>query len=169
MFFFCGLRKKRWCTIPLSSMLISVSRNICPLFTDHNTCAVKNVVYQVTCNICQQAYVGETLRQCHYRFAEHLRAVRNPATYPENAIGQHYNVKHKTMNADLSFKIIDRQSITAKRKISEAFHIIKQDTKLNNRDEMVSLRNTLSRMFWTCLNFLCILCNIDLVFTFMCV
>ena len=80
-----------------------------------------------------------------------------------------YNAKHKTMNADLSFKIIDRQSITAKRKISEAFHIIKQDTKLNNRDEMVSLRNTLSRMFWTCLNFLCILCNIDLVFTFMCV
>ena len=121
--------------------------HICPLFSDHNTCSIKNVVYHVTCNICQQVYVGETLRHCHYRFHEHIRACNSPTTYPENAIGQHYFKQHRNMSADLSFKIIDRQNSTVKRKISEALQIVKLNAKLNKREEMSVIRNTLSRMF----------------------
>ena len=51
------------------------------------------------------------------------------------------------MSADLSFKIIDRQNSTVKRKISEALQIVKLNAKLNKREEMSVIRNTLSRMF----------------------
>ena len=54
--------------------------HICPLITDGNTCAVKNIVYHVTCNYCNEGYGGETGRPAHARFLTTLgrQTIRHP-------------------------------------------------------------------------------------------
>ena len=77
--------------------------HICPLFIDGSNCAIKNFLYHILCELCYEAYGGETLRVAHNRFSEHLRAANNPSTYPNNAIGQHYAMHHQGCSAKLSF------------------------------------------------------------------
>ena len=119
------------------------SQNIIP-----GTCAIKNILYHVICLICDECYGGETMRVSHGRFSEHLRAANNPSKYPINAIGQHYAEYHNGLKAQLSFKIVKRFRDTARRKICESLYIIKQGTRINKREEMPHLRNTLSGLFW---------------------
>ena len=113
---------------------------ICPIITN-GTCAQRNVVYRVDCQLCptsQQFYEGETYRPCHDRFAEHIRAANNPASYPNNAVSKHYSDCHvNCVSSKLSFTILYRQSSTARRKISEAIMISKHEPNINVREELV--------------------------------
>ena len=130
---FCQSRPldKRICTL-------GNSRNckICPLITN-GTCAQRNLIYRVDCKLCQDFYEGETYRPCHDRFSEHIRAANNPRSYPNNSIGKHYAECHVNCVSNLSFTILDRQSSTARRKISEAIMISRHEPKLNAREELV--------------------------------
>ena len=121
--------------------------HICPLITDGKSCTIKNFLYRVTCLFCSAAYGGETLRFGHDRFCEHLRAANNPAKYPVNAIGQHYEKYHKGCTARLSFKIVKWFKYKANRKISECLYIIREGTKINNKEELARLTNFLSALF----------------------
>jgi len=67
---------------------------------------------------CQNFYEGETYRPCHDRTSEHVRAANNPSTYPKNAIGKHVVEHHVNCVPKLTFTILDKQSSTARRKIS---------------------------------------------------
>ena len=112
---------------------------ICPLITN-GTCAQRNVVYRVDCKLCpslQQFYEGETYRPCHDRFSEHIRASNNPASYTTNALGKHYADNHPNCTSKLTFTILDKQTSTARRKISEAILICKHEPSINNREELV--------------------------------
>ena len=120
---------------------------ICPLITGGNTCAIMNILYHIMCLLCEECYGGETMRVSHDRFSEHLRAANNPSKYPTNAIGQHYAEYHPGSKAQLSFKIVKRFRDTARRKISESLYIIRQGTRINKREEMGHIRNTLSGLF----------------------
>ena len=130
---FCQSRPldKRICTL-------GNSRNckICPLITN-GTCAQRNLIYRVDCKLCQDFYEGETYRPCHDRFSEHIRAANNPRSYPNNSIGKHYAECHVNCVSNVSFTILDRQSSTARRKISEAIMISRHEPKLNAREELV--------------------------------
>ena len=99
------------------------------------------MVYRVDCQLCpapHQFYEGETYRPCHDRFAEHIRAANNPASYQNNAVGKHYLMLHVNCEyPKLIFTIIDRQSSTARRKISEAILICKDAPSINIREELV--------------------------------
>ncbi len=82
---------------------------------------------------------------CHDRFGEHIRAANNPTSYLNNAIGKHYSEFHQNCkSAKLEFTIVDRQSSTARRKISEAVMISKQEPNINIREELV---DTMKFMF----------------------
>ena len=123
---------------------------ICPLFTDGNSCATKDIIYEVTCALpdCGNRYIGEACRHAHDRLSDHCRAAANPASYPDNAVGQHYKQQHPdVMSPKLSFAILDRQRVTQKRAISEAINIFKKRPEMNNREEHKSLKNVLSSMF----------------------
>ena len=112
---------------------------ICPLIAN-GTCAQRNVVYRVDCKLCpdlQQYYEGETYRPCHDRFSEHLRAASNPASYMNNAVGKHYSETHANCQPKLVFTILDKQTSTARRKISEAILICKDEPSMNLREELV--------------------------------
>ncbi len=98
-------------------------------------------MYRVDCQLCptsQQCYEGESYRPCHDRFGEHIRAANNPASYMNNAISKHYSDCHVNCESSkLIFTILDRQSSTARRKISEAIMISKHEPSINLKDELV--------------------------------
>ena len=105
------------------------------------------VVYRVICVLClfKEDYNGETDRPNHYRFLEHLRAGKNPLNHLDNAIGKHYAQCHRGIDPVLEFHILDRQSDTVRRKISEALNIFKNKPTLNDRVEMLETRKILVR------------------------
>ena len=43
--------------------------------TDHFTCNSANVIYCITCTLCQKLHIGETEKRLGDRFREHLRDV----------------------------------------------------------------------------------------------
>ena len=60
----------------------------------------------------------------------------NPSSYQDNAIAKHYMVKHQNIKPKLEFHIIDRQNISVKRKISEAWCIYNQKPGINDKLEL---------------------------------
>ena len=118
---------------------------ICPLIiSDHHDCKVKCIIYKVTCNICQEIYIGETSRTAHDRFSEHRRAVNRPTTYPSNALAAHYLEFHDGQEGDIAFDILDSNLYsTVRRKVTEAYFINLHKPKINNREECEELKGFL--------------------------
>ena len=103
--------------------------SICPrITTKGKNCLVKNIVYMIICNICKQAYIGESSRTAHQRLGEHLRYAKNPLTKSnsEMALAVHYIKEHNGCEPDLSFDILTIQPNTHRRKIYEAMFIYQQ-------------------------------------------
>ena len=119
--------------------------DVCPMISNGN-CSMSCLVYRITCKLCSTVmeYNGETYRPCHDRFLEHRRAANNPeGENLKNGVGKHYNQFHKGCKASLEFYILDRQSVTVRRKISEAFQIYKNEPAMNDRMEMADTRKLL--------------------------
>ena len=101
---------------------------ICPILIG-SKCATKDAIYLVICDLCAKSYLGKTKRSLHARFMEHGRAANKPLSDPENAIGQHYLTENLGQQAMLSYRLLDIESISVRRKIVEALKI--QKLKLN--------------------------------------
>ena len=108
---------------------------ICPNLVG-SKCATKDAIYLVVCDLCAKSYLGETERSLHARFMEHRRAANNPPSDPENAIGQHYLTDHLGQQALLSYRLLEVQSISVRRKIVEALKIQKLKPELNDKMEL---------------------------------
>eukprot|EP00745_Piridium_sociabile_P026213 TRINITY_DN4169_c0_g1_i14.p1 TRINITY_DN4169_c0_g1~~TRINITY_DN4169_c0_g1_i14.p1 ORF type:complete len:390 (+),score=72.90 TRINITY_DN4169_c0_g1_i14:1655-2824(+) len=52
------------------------------------TCQSSDVVYILSCTLCNKLYIGESYRSIDERFAEHLRSVR---LHYDNPVGHHFN------------------------------------------------------------------------------
>ena len=102
-------------------------------------CGKRGVVYEVTCNLCGGKYQGEADRPLNHRIKEHLRACRNPQTYPNNALGHHFVTVHPNCQVDISVFILDIQRNTLKRKLSEALFIQGDRPVLNEKSELESI------------------------------
>ncbi len=100
-------------------------------------CATMNPVYKVTCNICEQTYCGESSRSGHDRFSEHLRYANNPTakSYQNEALAEHYRLRHQNMSANLTFEILTTSAGTIRRKILESYYINKLKPAINNKEE----------------------------------
>ena len=115
---------------------------VCPQMVKPG-CAVQGAVYQIDCNKCPPGsadYIGETSRPLQERMMEHRRACNNPPAYSENALGKHYLDQHVGEAADLSYKVLETQQVSVKRKVAEAYLIHRHRPALNDRDEMPRLR-----------------------------
>ena len=125
---------------------LSTRCEICPrITTKGKNCLVKNIVYRVTCNICNETYIGESSRSAHQRLGEHLRYARHPTTKSnsEQALAVHYVTHHNNAEPDLSFDILTIQPNTSRRKIYEAMFIYQQKPMLNLRDELKNIERFL--------------------------
>ena len=112
---------------------------VCPIIIKGGGCSARGVVYQVTCNLSRQKYQAETNRPLNHRIREHIRAIRNPMSYPNNAIGHHYSIANKDSQMNISVSILDIQRNTLKRKVSEVLYIYKEKPSINDKSELENL------------------------------
>ena len=112
---------------------------VCPLMVRGGGCSKSGVVYEIVCNLCGGKYQGETDRPLNNRIVEHIRAAKNPQSYPNNALGHHYNTAHPNCQVDISVVILDIQHNTLKRKLSEALYIHRNMPSLNDKSELESI------------------------------
>ena len=70
---------------------------------------------------------------------EHLQAAANPTSNMENSIAQHYSSVHRGVKPSLNFEVLDIQSITVRRKIVEAFYILRENPSINDKNELTYL------------------------------
>ena len=87
----------------------------------------------------RRKYQGETDRPLNNRTVEHIRAAKNPQSYPNNALGHHYNTAHPNCQVNVSVLILDIQRNTLKRKLSEALYIHRNKPSLNDKSELESI------------------------------
>ena len=85
---------------------------VCVLMGRDGGCSKGGVVYEIVCNLCGEKYQGETDRPLNNRIVEHIRAAKNPQSYPSNALGHHYHSVHPNCQVDISVVILDIQRNT---------------------------------------------------------
>ena len=98
-------------------------------------------VYQITCLLCGEIYVGESCRSVHDRLSEHSRNANNPnaPSYVDTPLAIHYASRHKDATPELSFRILNTERNILKRKILEAMYIQKLKPSMNNKEECSEL------------------------------
>ena len=87
------------------------------------------VVYRLTCNDCDQTYIGETGRTAITRAKEHASYVRN-GRFDMSAAADHAIIHQHS----LSFKtvqIVDHEPRAARRRVKEALHIRTEKNPMN--------------------------------------
>ena len=103
------------------------TRDKCPI-ANTGLCLRRNAVYQLTCNSCDQQYIGSTTRFIHDRVREHLN---NDNSSVKKHISSCQNNDHKGIN----IKIIMSENDPANLRLYEAFYIRKYKPTLNSREE----------------------------------
>ena len=116
---------------------------ICPNLLDGSDCESKGVIYKIVCNLCFEKYIGEICRACHQRLMEHSRNATSPSIYPDEPMSIHYDQCHHGQTPNLSYSILDRETSTVRRKIKEAFYIVTEKPRLNNKSELSTLERFL--------------------------
>ena len=103
------------------------TRDKCPI-SNTNLCSQRNSVYQITCNNCNEQYIGSTTRFIHDRVREHLN---NENSSVKKHISQCQNEDYK----GIEIKSIGRENDPANLRLLEAFYIKKYKPTLNSREE----------------------------------
>ena len=136
---FCSSRPhdRRKCTLS--------NCKICPKITDDRDCSIACPIYQITCKLCDERYVGESSRTLHDRMSEHLRFATNPTcvSYKEEAMAVHYSEHHAGKDPDLCFELLETERNTILRKIKEAMYIIDRNPSINDKTECTVLQRFL--------------------------
>ena len=115
------------------------------MLEDNVNCETSHPVYIITCNLCNEVYIGESSRTLSHRLGEHLRYARNPnsTSYRDEALALHYPDQHAGLQPSLSFKLLAVERSTITRKISEALYIQRFNPQLNDKEECVTLKRFL--------------------------
>ena len=95
-------------------------------------------IYQITCNLCNELYIGESSRSLHDRLGEHLRFATNPSN---PSYGQH----HPGQTPDLTFKLMKTERNTILRKVYEAMLIYEYKPSINDKEKCKVLERFLVR------------------------
>jgi hypothetical protein len=96
----------------------------CPIMNS-KLCFQKNVIYQIQCSICNQVYVGSTIRELHIRAREHLQR-------PNSAVFKHLShCNTQTIKA----KILSRDTDPKNLRLREAIIIRDMNPSINIREE----------------------------------
>lgn len=61
----------------------------------------KSGIYEISCNECEQKYIGQTKRSIEVRYGEHEASIRKNETHPKSAVALHANeYDHKDWNTN---------------------------------------------------------------------
>ena len=94
-------------------------------------CTTKNVVYKITCKLCEaeqraEFYVGECTRPVRYRFNEHLgdaRLRKLDTPLGEHIVAYHLDLPNTEINTSFRIEILSIGRDCAEVKIQESLHI----------------------------------------------
>ena len=92
-----------------------------------NLCFRRHVVYKISCNKCQESYIGSTIRELHQRVYEHFRST-------DSSVTRHMRICGSTPQ-DMTTDVIDHEKRKGNLRIREAFHIQKHKPKINSKEE----------------------------------
>ena len=97
--------------LPSNNVRCSVNRRGFVILTDVDLCCdSSNVVYLVTCRVCEMQYVGETSRPANVRWGEHISKIRRDDK--SQLIYSHFNCDDSHRNTPLGkrlrFQIIEK-------------------------------------------------------------
>ena len=59
---------------------------------DHFDCTTSNIIYCITCTLCNKLYIGESGRKLGDRFREHLLDVKNKGSDLCKPVARHFNL-----------------------------------------------------------------------------
>ena len=88
---FCGICKKL--KADFANCTVTGNNHAIPTNID---CHTKNVVYCLTCNVCQKQYIGETKRNFISRYKEHISGIKYKRNYPVT----NHCLTHPSFNLD---------------------------------------------------------------------
>ena len=104
-----------------------------------NKCLNKNVVYKITCKLCEsegspQFYIGESKRPIRYRFNEHLgdaRLRRLDTPLGEHILASHMDISNNEVNNAFHIDILSTDRDAPEVKIDESIQIRNMSPTLN--------------------------------------
>ena len=97
---------------------------------------IPNIVYEYTCSLCKQRYIGETSRNLTLRIAEHKGISARSGiniTRPSPSPIRSHCLQHNHTLLDNDFKIIKKASFSGETKIYESLFIHQTRPELNNQ------------------------------------
>ena len=103
------------------------TRANCPI-SGTKLCLLRNAVYQITCNNCNQHYIGSTTRFIHDRVKEHLNN-------DNSSVKKHLSQCQNKVYKGIEIKSIVLENDPANLRLFEAFYIRKYKPIINSREE----------------------------------
>ena len=91
-------------------------------------CLLRNAVYQITCNNCNEHYIGSPTRFIHYRVKEHLNS-------ENSSVKKHISTCQNKDYKGIEIKTIVLENDPVNLRLFEAFYIRKYKPTLNSREE----------------------------------
>ena len=116
------------------------SCNICDILPASLDCQRRHLVYNFKCNLCGDAYIGQTNRRFKDRFLEHERSIsksNNCSALSDHLRKFHPNQPKSITNFNLT--ILDYQKDSISTAISESLLIKKHQPKINRKEELTTL------------------------------
>ena len=89
--FKCARSRCKTCLFIVNTSKISGPKRSVKI-TDRFTCTSANVIYCITCTLCNKLYIGETGRRLGDRFREHLRDVEKNDKDAAKPVARHFNL-----------------------------------------------------------------------------
>ena len=89
--FKCARSRCKTCLFIINTSKISGPKRSVKI-TDRFTCTSANVIYCITCTLCNKLYIGETGRRLGDRFREHLRDVEKNDKDASKPVARHFNL-----------------------------------------------------------------------------
>ncbi|XGW05005.1 hypothetical protein V3C99_015857 [Haemonchus contortus] len=114
---------------------------ICPNGQEGD-CMTPGVIYLITCDLCDEEYIGETGRPLCVRVKEHLDGLNRARV--ETPLGAHRVESHKGAVFGITVRILLREPLISARKTLEAFFINARSPKMNRKDECLAVASELA-------------------------
>jgi Uri superfamily endonuclease len=97
-------------------------------------CFNKDLVYRISCEKCDNIYIGSTIRKLHDRIKEHLNT--------ENSSVYKHLITYQNTKQNIQVNII-RDNDNVNLRLKEALYIQKEKPSINSRDEYTELADLL--------------------------
>ena len=107
--------------------------DLCEKLKNNYRCDDKCVVYQFTCKVCSEKYIGKTARPFDVRYNEHKNSIKKCDSI--SALSDHAKICNVSSIDDFNVEILKRVSDPVEASLVEARFIDFSKPKLNRRHE----------------------------------